>query len=186
MQPVIEVQCPFCDARGQIVTPPVGAIIVGPCPRCSELVLLFCGAVLPLDKEVILNASSDEKKAHLTETIMDLVVKRIEELVDNAEAHLDEEEFGVESLAELMDPGDAAPADAEAGAAKGEAAKSEAAEPANPPVDGESVPLRETVPSVAADHPTTGITEQEVRDFLDIDLHLIDRKVHFDRVFGPT
>lgn len=169
MQPVIEVQCPFCKARGQIVTPPLGAIIVGPCPRCSELVLLFCGAVLPLDKEIILRATAEDKKTHLTETIMEMVVNRIDELVDNAEAgNLDEHEVEVEATAETptVDAASTGKSAADAGSAEGI--------------------VEVMVPSVAQDGPTEAITDEEVRDFLDIDLHLVDRKVHFDRVFGHT
>lgn len=40
------------------------------------------------------------------------------------------------------------------------------------------------VPSIAPDHPTALISDAEVRDFLAIDLHQIDEKKHFDRLFG--
>lgn len=158
MQPVIEVQCPFCKARGQIVTPPLGAIIVGPCPRCQELVLLFGGAVLPLDKETILQGTATEKKTHLTETIMEMVVNRIDELVDSAEDQPAAADGDIEAVDE------------------DEPVLSTAAE--EPPV-----PVHQ--PSYAVEQPSSAITEQEVRDFLAIDLHLIDDKKHFDRIFGP-
>ena len=185
MQPVIEVQCPFCKARGQIVTPPVGAIIVGPCPRCSELVLLFCGAVLPLDKEIILHATPDEKKTHLTDTIMGLVVNRIDELVDNAESDMDEVELVDNAESDV----DEARSEAESVADPAEsssAALAESAEAAAPALDFGPLPTKVMAPSFADDRPTTVITDSEVEDFLHIDLHLIDRKEHFERVFGST
>ena len=180
MQPVIEVQCPFCKARGQIVTPPLGAIIVGPCPRCNELVLLFCGAVLPLDKDIILQATPDEKKSHLTDTIMELVVNRIEELVDNAEGSTDEPLIETDDvIAEAVELAEEAVAEAEDAVAEAGAASV-------PAVTAEAPTESARVPSVATDGPVTAITDQEVQDFLNIDLHLIDRKQHFDRVFGET
>lgn len=176
MQPVIEVQCPFCKARGQIVTPPVGSIIVGPCPRCSELVLLFCGAVLPLEKDVILHGTSDEKKTHLIETIMDLVENRIDELVDNAETNANDGDGEGEGIME--EPGEfdeAEPVEAE----------EQAEEPLPEPREFlPRLPLRR--PSTLSGTPSSEISDEEVRDFLDIDLHLIDRKEHFDKVFGRS
>ncbi len=65
MLSLIEVKCPHCGARGQLMLPPLGVLIVGPCPECGELVVVFCGRVLPLDKEIILNAPFEEKREHL-------------------------------------------------------------------------------------------------------------------------
>ena len=85
MFPVIEVQCPYCKATGQIMTPPLGSIIVGPCPRCNEMVLLFDGTVLPLDKDIISEGTAEEKKQHLLETIVDMAAGRVDELIGSGE-----------------------------------------------------------------------------------------------------
>ena len=176
MQPVIEVQCPFCKVRGQIVTPPVGSIIVGPCPQCAEIVLLFCGVVLPLNKDAILHGTVDEKKTHLTETIMELVTQRITELVENAqdsgdEALVEEIDYSAEELDENALQADEAVAPVEADAA---AAAGKVAEPVG------------VKPSCTAECAVSPISDDEVHDFVNIDLHLIDRKEYFERVFGKT
>lgn len=85
MFPVIEVECPYCKATGQIMTPPLGSIIVGPCPRCNEMVLLFDGSVMPLDKDIINKGTPEEKKQHLLETILDLEAGKIDDLIDSGE-----------------------------------------------------------------------------------------------------
>ncbi len=84
---LIEVQCPHCGARGQIMVPPVGAIVIGPCPQCSELVVVFCGHVLALDKQIMENGPIEERREHLLSVLMEFLQERIGKLMsDEAEA----------------------------------------------------------------------------------------------------
>lgn len=85
MLSLIEVTCPHCGAHGQIMLPPLGAIIVGPCPQCQGLVVVFCGQVLPLDKEVMVSGSADEKREHLMGVLTEFLDDRVTQLVDGAE-----------------------------------------------------------------------------------------------------
>ncbi|MCC6154537.1 MAG: hypothetical protein IT367_12295 [Candidatus Hydrogenedentes bacterium] len=62
--------------------PPLGAIIVGPCPNCDELVVVFCGRVLPLNKETMVNGTPDEKHEHLKSVLVDFMDDRIRKVVD--------------------------------------------------------------------------------------------------------
>lgn len=66
------------------MVPPLGAIIVGPCPECQELVVVFCGHVLPLDKEIMLNGNSDARHEHLMSGIMEFLDERITKLVEES------------------------------------------------------------------------------------------------------
>lgn len=91
MLSLIEVQCPHCGARGQIMVPPVGAIIIGPCPQCDELVVVFCGHVLPLEKQVMESESIDEKREHLLGVLTEFLQDRIYKLLT------EEGEAGAES-----------------------------------------------------------------------------------------
>lgn len=84
MLSVIEVKCPHCGARGQIVMPPLGAIIVGPCPQCHEFVAVFCGRALPLNKDIVLNGSSEEKQEHIMGALADFLEEQVAELVDRS------------------------------------------------------------------------------------------------------
>ena len=81
MLSLIEVKCPHCGARGQIMLPPIGSIIIGPCPECQELVIVFCGRVLALEKEIMLHGSFDEKREHMMEVLTEFLRERIDKLI---------------------------------------------------------------------------------------------------------
>ena len=64
--------------------PPLGALIVGPCPECQELVVVFGGRVLPLDKEIMLEAPFDEKREHLMAVLTSFLEERVVHLLKEA------------------------------------------------------------------------------------------------------
>ena len=64
----LKVKCPHCGAEGHIVAPPNGAIIVGECPKCAQMVVLFGGEALPLDK-ARMTPGSEEARRHLMDVI---------------------------------------------------------------------------------------------------------------------
>ena len=80
MLSLIEVTCPHCAAQGQIMLPPLGAIIIGPCPECHGMVAVFCGKVLALDKEIMTEGSTPEKRGHLNSVLGTFLQDRIERL----------------------------------------------------------------------------------------------------------
>lgn len=89
------------------MVPPVGAIIIGPCPQCSELVTVFCGQVLPLEKAVMESGSVEERREHLLETLNDFLRDRIERLItdeESAEGNEDETAEFEAADAELAEP----------------------------------------------------------------------------------
>jgi phage FluMu protein Com len=144
MFPVIEVQCPFCKTTGQIMAPPLGSIVVGPCPRCNEMVLLYDGTVMPLDKEIIAEGTAEEKKHHLLETIVEMVAVKVDELIESGTIE------------------------------------------AEPKIRGRKRNIgskrRRIFPSVT-NRNAAPISRDEIRDFINIDLHLIDSKDYFDKIF---
>lgn len=81
MLSLIEVECPHCGAKGQIMIPPVGAIIIGPCPQCQELVVVFCGQVLALEKEIMSEGSLEERHGHLMEVLTRFLNDRLTKLL---------------------------------------------------------------------------------------------------------
>ncbi len=89
MLSVIEVKCPHCGAQGKIVLPPLGAIIIGPCPECQGMVAIFCGNVLPLDKEIMLRGKVDEKREHMLEVLGLFLHERVEQMFDEKEDEAD-------------------------------------------------------------------------------------------------
>ena len=83
MLSLIEVKCPHCGAQGQIMLPPLGAIIVGPCPECQGMVVVFCGRVMPLDSGIMTTGSLEEKQEHLLEVLGTFLQERIKRLFTN-------------------------------------------------------------------------------------------------------
>ena len=82
MSPIIQVKCPHCSAQGQVVVPPAGAIVIGPCPECGEFLCVFCGTALPLDKDVLLHGDAREKRVHLMEVLTSFLEDRVAQIVD--------------------------------------------------------------------------------------------------------
>ena len=80
MVSLIEVRCPHCGTEGKMMTPPLGAIIIGACPECSGMVAVFCGQALALDEAIMRHGSDDEKREHLMEVIGLFVHDRLEQL----------------------------------------------------------------------------------------------------------
>lgn len=83
MLSLMDVQCPHCHAQGRIITPPPGSIIVGPCPECQEMVVVFGGRVLALDKDLMTHGSVEARKEHLLEVIGVFVESRIDHLLSS-------------------------------------------------------------------------------------------------------
>lgn len=156
MLSLIEVQCPHCGARGQVQVPPVSAMIVGPCPQCNELVLIFCGQALAVDKNIIVNGSTADRREHLEEITTKFLRDRI--------AKLFPDDSDVEKLdQELLDQGygevDHSPEGRDHGKVPPSQQRSE----------GETSPISQT----------------EFERFTDVDLKLLDNKAYFTSVFGP-
>ncbi len=94
MLSLIEVTCPHCGAQGQIIMPPMDAVIVGPCPECLGMVMIFCGKALPLDNDIMRQGTADAKKQHLMDVISGFIRERVDRLVNGAL----EDEFNPESF----------------------------------------------------------------------------------------
>lgn len=91
MMSLTDVTCPHCGAHGQIMTPPNGAIIVGPCPECEDMVVLFCGRVFPLDSETIKHRPPEEKKKHLMDVLSKFLSQRIDFIFDRSIGETEED-----------------------------------------------------------------------------------------------
>jgi hypothetical protein len=157
MLSLIEVKCPHCGAQGQIMLPPLGAIIIGPCPECEGMVVVFCGRVLALDKAVMVDGSIEEKRDHLLEVLARFLHDRIERLFEQQAA--ESEAGGLGGLEEE---------DFAALAGEGDEEEMEL-----PHGDTRRAKRKAAVP----------ISQEELDAFLDIDLKLIDNKEYFKAVF---
>lgn len=86
MMSFLEVICPHCGTRGHIVLPPLATLVAGPCPECHELVAVFCGRALPLEKDIMLRGTSKEKHQHLVSVLSSFLDEFVGELLARADA----------------------------------------------------------------------------------------------------
>lgn len=84
MLSMIEVKCPHCGSQGQIMLPPLGSIIVGPCPQCQGMICIFSGRVLPLDNEIMTQGGREDRQDHLYQVLGNFLRERIERLFQTA------------------------------------------------------------------------------------------------------
>ena len=154
MVSLVDVTCPHCGAEGRIVLPPLGSIIFGPCPECAEMVAVFCGHTLPLDKEIMSRPKEEDKKDHLLEVLGVFLHERIEGL------------FGAQGHARQF-----APAPAEDNAAAAEAAGEQGGEG------------RSSKTQTADAKPPRPISKEEIDTFRRIELRMLDDAQYFKTVF---
>jgi hypothetical protein len=156
MHSLINVECPHCKARGQIMIPPVGSIIIGPCPKCEDLVVIFCGQVLALDKVLMNEEKIETRREHLLSVLNTFLEDRISNLMS--------EDFNINtrSLSEVVD-------DTELEESEVEFVEEEASVDFTALSDAEQ---------------SQSITQSEVDRFTDVDLKLLDNKAYFKSVFG--
>lgn len=155
MQSLINVECPHCKTRGQIMVPPVGSIIIGPCPQCNELVVVFCGQVLPLDKDVMQDGSIEIRRAHLLAALNGFLEERISALMT------DDFVIDTKALPEAVNGMEFEEIE--------EAYMEDATVSFSNPAESDE---------------NQSITQSEVDRFTDVDLKLLDNKAYFKSVFG--
>ncbi len=90
MLTLIQVQCPHCNAQGQLMVPPFGSIVMGPCPQCKELVVVFMGQALALDKEIMINASGEDQREHVLSVLTNFLDQRLGDMIVDREAESQE------------------------------------------------------------------------------------------------
>ncbi len=168
MLSVIHITCPHCGASGKVSLPPIGALVIGPCPKCSELVMVFSGHALPIDREIVMGASPDEKHTHLMEVLHGFLNQQVERLVTDLEAAQEAAARG-----ESLDADDDETETDDAGVIQpGQGQDAEpSAEVAAPSED-----------AVAPSEDASLISQEEFDDFVRVDLQMLDNK-HYFRTF---
>jgi ribosomal protein S27E len=64
------VVCPHCGNRRIVFSKvPKDVVVVLPCPSCHQLVVLFRGQVIAVNREIIEEGSFEDKKNHIAEII---------------------------------------------------------------------------------------------------------------------
>ncbi len=169
----LKVKCPHCGAEGHLVAPPAGAIVVGECPKCAEMVVLFCGEVLPLEK-ARMTPGSEEARRHL----MDVIARRLWGRIKQDFA----EKAAGEPPGASSPPGNAphfmsdGPPSPEPGA---HAPRSERPRPEAPRAE-----KRRPAPEGGRFKGRGPITREEMEHYTRVELDLLDDKEFFKATFG--
>lgn len=87
----VEVKCPHCGAQGRIVLPPIGTILIGPCPQCKGMVALFNGTTLPLDNRIITEGTLEEKKRHIVDVFTVFIEEKVEDFFKKQKSNEEQE-----------------------------------------------------------------------------------------------
>jgi len=163
--------------------PPVGAIIVGPCPECQGLVVVFCGQVLALQKDVMTSGSTQERRQHLLAVLSSFLKDRIGQIITDSNdaskstplAMGETKSPAEDSLQGLVDD----LADDVEAAEQADAMRGRSAAEAAPAEEQER--LRRLV---NAPHKRPSISPDEMSVFLHDELRLLDNGDYFRAVFG--
>ena len=91
MLTLIQVQCPHCNAQGQLMVPPFGSIVMGPCPQCKELVVVFMGQALALDRTIMLEDSGKEQREHVLAVLTDFLSQRLGDILTGGQSQSNED-----------------------------------------------------------------------------------------------
>ena len=67
-----------------MMMPPDIFMVLGSCPECKELVIVFCGQVLPLDKEVMMNGTHEDRRDHVMRVMTEFLEGRLGEFLEQS------------------------------------------------------------------------------------------------------
>ena len=157
----LNIECPTCKSVYTLAIEELNVVLLFRCSDCGQYNVYVAGHVLSLDHQIMEHATRQEQRKHVVEVLQLWACEFAGNVLRNAKRVVD-----VNLGLDLREEG--APDFQKSGS------RPEAMKPgAEPPLPS----------SAASGH---AITDEEVRDFKHIDLHLIDRKWYFDKVFGDS
>lgn len=158
----INMRCSACDAVYTLSIEQLNIVLLFKCYDCGQYNAYVAGNILELDRDIMNEGTDAEKRSHVVETVQNFagelaknVFANIDRIV-NVNVEIEMEQTGRQKRKRRIKE-------------KSESAK--------------GIVGRRPAPSVKrADAPQ--ITSEEVKDFLKIDLNLIDKKHYFDKFFS--
>ena len=101
---LLKIHCPHCGVAGQVLMPPPGAIIIGPCPECSHLLAIFAGEALPLDDEIMNNSEIKDKYAHVMQVLSKFVEEQVRQCFSQGNMEEKSHDSGQKELDDELRP----------------------------------------------------------------------------------
>ncbi len=161
MPSFLNMRCPKCDSLYTLLIEELNVVVLFRCTDCGQNSIYVAGHVIALNDDMMDGDIDGDKQRHIVETLQLFACKFAGNVLKNVNRVIN-----VNVDVELGETGNP------------ELVQHEAeAEPAK------QLPRARYHPSVRwADAPIIGL--EEIRDFVRIDLHLIDNKWYFEKVFG--
>lgn len=157
----INMTCPACESVYTLSIEELNIIVLFKCFECGQHNLYVAGHVLELDEQIMTEGTDKEKRGHIVETVQVFACEFAGNVLSNVDRVVNVNvEIALQESNRRRE--------------KRINRKSERRK---------EIPEPQLLPSVKrADAPEISI--EEVRDFLKIDLHLIDKKCYFNKFFG--
>ncbi len=67
------VACPHCGTKRIVARVPKDWVAILKCPNCNELVVLFRGKVIGVDRDTLEHGSFEDRKSHIAEVIAEFL-----------------------------------------------------------------------------------------------------------------
>ena len=157
----LQVECAACEAVYTLSTEELNILVLFQCFGCGQHNVYVSGHVLALDNDIMEHGAKMERQRHIIENLQLWACNFAGNVLRNVNKVID---INVDAKFRRSDSWNHNPLEREG--------------------DGSNeLPASQLHPTVVwVDAPK--ITDEEVRDFINIDLNLIDRKSYFNRFFG--
>ena len=161
MQSSLNIRCSACDSMYTLSSEELNVLALFKCYSCGEYNAYISGHVLPLDKNIMEKGTEPERRQHVIEILQLWACEFAGNVLGNVEKVID---INVNAGLRISDACEFAPLDEE-------------------DKNADKPPLYQLHPTILwEDAPE--ITRDEVRDFINIDLNLIDSEQYFNKFFG--
>ncbi|MBI4832460.1 MAG: hypothetical protein HY801_13115 [Candidatus Lindowbacteria bacterium] len=159
----LNMKCCSCESVYTLSIEELNIVVLFKCFECGHHNMYIAGHVLPLDEQIMTEGTDEEKGAHVFEGVQQFAFDFAYDVMDKVSRIVN-----VNVEIDLPDSGRRKPKRIKK---KARAAKEISGRRVSPSVQ------RSDAPQISTD---------EVRDFVKIDLNLIDKQRYFNKFFGKT
>lgn len=105
------VACPHCGTKRIVARVPKDWVAILKCPNCNELVVLFRGKVIGVDRDTLEHGSFEDRKSHIAEVIAEFLEPGMFGIESDEKEPASQEQEGEELVVEAaeVDGGDSRP-----------------------------------------------------------------------------
>lgn len=167
MLSMIFIKCSACDSTYKFSSEETNVVVLFHCVECGEYSVYVSGNVLPLDRDIMCQGTQAKKLKirHIVETLQLWACDYASNVLRNVDRVIDVDVgINIRNADVGADCSDFAPLPEE-------------------DEENDAVPSSKLNQNLPREE-NQGITDEEVHDFIRIDLNLIDKESYFNRFFG--